>query len=106
MGRHRDTIRTLVHSIHDAPSAETYCTTAGDVISTKVAAAIGEQYKLTEWAALITGDGKETKQRDVDDETKKDLSKTLLEVYMSKGYVPLASPRLASPASSITCICQ
>ena len=86
-----------MHDLNDSASAEAYCTLGGDVIPARLAQQIGERSGLQPWAALVTplaAPGKQPpaaapmhRQRTVDEEVKKSLVMTLLEVYMSGGCV-------------------
>ena len=102
--KHRDALTTLVHNVKDATTAEAYCTLGGEVIPGKIALAIGDRFDLEAWATLVatagspsvsaapssaggvSGDAARLKAG-VDEETKKELLKVLLEVYMNGGYV-------------------
>ena len=110
LGRHQDTLTTLVKDVGDCISAEAYCALGGTwVIPPKVRATVGERCGLQKWAALagsstiglsasmssgagitermkvspsingaVSGAGSE--------QTRVELLKKLLEVYMSGGY--------------------
>ncbi|EGO03997.1 hypothetical protein SERLA73DRAFT_84202 [Serpula lacrymans var. lacrymans S7.3] len=80
LGSHRTAISTLVHVLRDTVSAEAYCTHGGRVISPKAALSLVEMYSLAGWAGQSSG-----KIDAVDDQTKRDLVRLLLEVYMSEG---------------------
>lgn len=78
--------------LHDSASAEIYCTLGGAVVSPKTAHALGERFQLQAWAALIAplpvankGASALEREKTVDESLKKDLTKILLEVYMSGG---------------------
>lgn len=113
IGRHEDAIQQLVRGVGDPVSAEAYCTTGGDVVTGRVAMQVGDMAGLKEWASLVTGvspslagasstmsstAGRGTplarsnnfssssgKQKAVDEETRAELLKVLLRVYMSGG---------------------
>ena len=91
LGRHREALSTLVLDLHDSASAEIYCTLGGAVISPKAAHSLGERFQLQSWAALIAPlpmANKATpmeREQTVDESLKRDLTKILLEVYMSGG---------------------
>ena len=104
MGRHREALRTLVLDLHDAASAEAYCTLAGAVVAPRAAHALGERYGLQPWAALVSSPltpasgslpsgqgqkpekaGQVEREKTVDEELKRELTGILLEVYMSGG---------------------
>lgn len=83
---------TLVLDLHDSASAEIYCTLGGAVVSPKTAHSLGERFQLQPWAALIAplplgnkGASMLEREKTVDEALKKDLTKILLEVYMSGG---------------------
>lgn len=74
-----------MNDLRDSSSAEAYCTLGGDVIPSKDAQAICADAKLGlgMWASGLSGKGRQ-KTVDVNDAVKrKELLKTLLEVYMS-----------------------
>ncbi|TBU43879.1 hypothetical protein BD309DRAFT_959701 [Dichomitus squalens] len=99
LGNHRSALSILVHDLNDSTSAEAYCTLGGEVVPAKTAQQIGERSNLQPWAALVAplaspgkqGQGQAKgapqlkKTKTVDEEVKKDLVMTLLEVYMSGG---------------------
>ncbi|KLO19340.1 hypothetical protein SCHPADRAFT_935413 [Schizopora paradoxa] len=113
LGRHEDAIQQLVRGVGDAVSAEAYCTTGGNVVTGRVAMQVGDMAGLKDWASLVTGiapslagasstmsstAGRGTplarsnnfssssgKQKVVDEETRAELLKVLLRVYMSGG---------------------
>ncbi|KAH9918038.1 hypothetical protein B0H21DRAFT_847492 [Amylocystis lapponica] len=93
LGQHRSALSALVHDLHDATSAETYCTLGGEIVPPRVAQSLGERYNLQPWAALLVPLATKTKPgvvpmsrlATVDDELKKRLIGILLEVYMSGG---------------------
>ncbi|KAJ7774892.1 hypothetical protein B0H16DRAFT_1508739 [Mycena metata] len=87
LGNHRAALSTLVNDLRDSSSAEAYCTLGGDVIPGKVAQAICADPKLGLglWASGFSGKGRQ-KTVDANDDgavKRKQLLKTLLEVYMS-----------------------
>ncbi|KAJ7109430.1 hypothetical protein C8R44DRAFT_802494 [Mycena epipterygia] len=85
LGNHRAALSTLVNDLRDSSSAEAYCTLGGDVIPSKDAQAICTDAKLGlgMWASGLSGKGRQ-KTVDVNDVVKrKELLKTLLEVYMN-----------------------
>ncbi|KAJ6630857.1 hypothetical protein B0H10DRAFT_1983437 [Mycena sp. CBHHK59/15] len=87
LGNHRAALSTLVHDLHDASSAEAYCTLGGDVIPAKVAQSICADAKLglAMWASGLNGKGRQ--KTDAGDEgagKRKELLRILLEVYMSE----------------------
>ncbi|KAG5644493.1 hypothetical protein DXG03_008320 [Asterophora parasitica] len=96
LGNHRAALSTLVHGLHDATSAELYCTLGGDLVSTKIAQSLAENNPGIELCAS-TMFGVATKgvrpaataiarQKSAIDEAKKtELLKILLEVYMADG---------------------
>lgn len=81
----------LVNDLHDSLSAEAYCTLGGDVITAKDVQTICSDPKLGLglWAAGLGGKGRQ-KTVDLNDGLvkRKELLKTLLEVYMSDEYIP------------------
>ncbi|KII87677.1 hypothetical protein PLICRDRAFT_54749 [Plicaturopsis crispa FD-325 SS-3] len=95
LGNHRDALAILVHDLHDATSAEAYCTLGGEVIPGKTAQAIGEKYGLQLWSGAFfsppsSGKNKSgatamLRQQSVDEGLKRELLKILLEVYMRGG---------------------
>lgn len=102
LGNHRSALTTLVHDLHDAPSAEAYCTLGGDLVPVKTAQSLAENdAELELWAAALFGimlarssakvearAAQISRQKSVVDEgLKKELLKVLLEVYMSDGWV-------------------
>ncbi|RDB17168.1 Transforming growth factor-beta receptor-associated protein 1 [Hypsizygus marmoreus] len=101
LGNDRAALSTLVHDLHDASSAEAYCTLGGDLVPPKVAQALAETNPgLDLWVSTLFGisvsstkDGGTrpsamARQKSVVDEwRKKELLKILLEVYMSDGEV-------------------
>lgn len=77
---------------HDYASAETYCTLGGAVVAPRTAHALGERFGLQPWAALVApppGKGPQApaldRERTVDEGLKRELTRILLEVYMSGG---------------------
>ena len=104
MGDHRACLMTLVHDLHDATSAEAYCTLGGGggaVVPPRVARALAESETYLEgWAGALFGSGGggkkgtpavplplERQKSGVDEGVKRALLKLLLEVYMMDGYV-------------------
>lgn len=102
VGDDRACLMTLVHDLHDATSAEAYCTLGGGggaVVPPRVARALAESESYLEgWAgALFGGVGKKgappvpvplgRQKEGVEEGVKKGLLKLLLEVYMMDGYV-------------------
>ncbi|KAG6833263.1 hypothetical protein H0H87_009438 [Tephrocybe sp. NHM501043] len=91
LGHHREALSTLVHGLHDAASAEMYCTLGGDLVPLRTAQTLAENNEGLEMlAASLYGvklrAGAVTRQKSVVDEgTKTELLKILLEVYMSDG---------------------
>lgn len=104
LGKHRLALSTLVNDLHDASSAEAYCTLGGDIVPAKIAQSVAEGAGLQQWANALflpacppkTGTAKSApqlmvRQNTVDERLKKELLKTLLEVYMNDEYVLLYS---------------
>ena len=111
LNRHRDALHTLVHTVRDSASAEVYCTLGGAVVPPRTAQAIGERYGLQAWAALFFPPGTKpthshantvynnqgpiaaalSREMTVDERLKRELTRVLLEVYMSAGCVSLLS---------------
>ncbi|KAF5384226.1 hypothetical protein D9615_003441 [Tricholomella constricta] len=94
LGNHRAALSTLVHDLHDATSAELYCTLGGDLVSMKIAQSLAENNEGLElWASALFGAALKglrptalSRQKStVDEGRKKELLKILLEVYMSDG---------------------
>ncbi|KAJ7285781.1 hypothetical protein C8J57DRAFT_1285778 [Mycena rebaudengoi] len=86
LGNHRAALSTLVHDLHDASSAEAYCTLGGDVIPGKVAQSICGDTKLglSMWAIGFNGRGRQKTDPGDDGAAKRtELLRILLEVYMS-----------------------
>jgi vacuolar protein sorting-associated protein 3 len=88
-----------VLDLHDSASAEIYCTLGGAVVSPKTAHALGERFQLQPWAALVAPlpSGNKVaaavpleREKTVDEGVKRELTKILLEVYMSGGLVFLS----------------
>jgi len=82
----------LVHELKDAASAEAYCTLGGEAVSAKVAQHVGESCGLQQWASAFFASkhpaGKALpvlKGKIVPEDVKKELFRTLLEVYMRDG---------------------
>jgi hypothetical protein len=77
----------------DALSAEAYCSLGGQVVPTKVAASTAESVGLRDWVEVLfpgqnnKGSSKSSfaHPRVVDDATKSQLLKLLLEVYLADG---------------------
>ena len=103
-----------MRSLKDASTAESYCTLGGDVISAKIAVQVSELLGLETWGLLVANGGitgppsTRSKQGNgtvingvsakgvvasrsgmtkphVDDVTKKELIKVLMQVYMGEG---------------------
>ncbi|KAG9037771.1 hypothetical protein FRB95_004057 [Tulasnella sp. JGI-2019a] len=98
LGNHRAALSVLVQTLHDSLSAETYCTLGGDVISAKVALAVGKQLRVEPWANLVVSGGviggvakikgspvNRNFKVPVTDEKKRELLRVLMEVYMAGG---------------------
>ncbi|KAG5651341.1 hypothetical protein H0H81_009029 [Sphagnurus paluster] len=96
LGNHRTALSTLVHDLHDATSAELYCTLGGDLVPLKIAQSLSENNAGLElWASALFGIPLKgstlrpvvpTRQKSsVDEGTKTELLKILLEVYLSDG---------------------
>ncbi|KAJ7685236.1 hypothetical protein DFH06DRAFT_1357108, partial [Mycena polygramma] len=87
LGNHRAALSALVNDLHDSLSAEAYCTLGGDVITGKDIQTICSDPKLGlgVWATGLGAKGRQ-KTTDANDDglvKRKELLKTLLEVYMS-----------------------
>lgn len=86
-----------MHGVRDFVSAEAYCTLGGDIIPAKTAQSFGERFNLQPWTTLFTSGGPGggaaalKKQKTVEDSRKRELTRTLLEVYMEGGYVGLVT---------------
>lgn len=93
LGRHEEALRLLVHNLRDTTCADAYCGLGGYAISPKVAQFVGERFDLQPWADIIItalsrrlGPGRGgNRSREFVEETKRQLLKILLEVYMSDG---------------------
>ncbi|CAL1698826.1 unnamed protein product [Somion occarium] len=95
LGHDRSALSILVHTLHDSSSAEAYCTLGGEVVPAKTAQSLGERFSLQSWAALFVppvsaGKAKSSaafmkRQKSVSEERKRELTRILLEVYMSGG---------------------
>ncbi|KAG6865541.1 hypothetical protein C0991_001734 [Blastosporella zonata] len=88
LGHHREALSALVHDLHDATSAEMYCTLGGDLVPPRTAQILAENNEglevltTTLYGVKIKA-GAVTRQKSVVDEgTKTELLKILLEVYM------------------------
>jgi hypothetical protein len=66
-------------------SAEAYCALGGAVVPLKVATAVGDRRGLQAYARLVGTGGRSTLP--VTEEKKRELLKTLMEVYTLGGYV-------------------
>ena len=101
LGRHEEAISTLVHDMRDHTTAESYCTLGGDVIPSKVAWSVGERCGLQRWATLVVGlapslgmgstagstmSMASIRTKVTDENTKRELLRVLLRVYMGGGY--------------------
>ncbi|KIJ36750.1 hypothetical protein M422DRAFT_178931 [Sphaerobolus stellatus SS14] len=92
LGRHDEALRLLVHNLRDTTCADAYCALGGCAISPRVAQSVGERLDLQQWADLVvsglsrktTGAKAAVKQEELE-ETKGQLLRVLLEVYMSGG---------------------
>ncbi|KAJ7343434.1 hypothetical protein DFH08DRAFT_937969 [Mycena albidolilacea] len=86
LGNHRAALSALVNDLHDSLSAEAYCTLGGDVVPGKVIQDIcaDPTLGLAIWASGLSSKGRQ-KTVDASDGLvkRKELLKTLLEVYMS-----------------------
>ena len=77
----------------DAPSAEAYCSLGGQVVPTKVAVSTAESVGLRDWVEVlfpgqnVKGPSKSSiaPPRLIDNATKSQLLKLLLEVYLADG---------------------
>lgn len=83
-----------MHDLHDASSAEAYCTSGGEVVPGKTAQSLGEKYGLQTWSSALfslprakVGATPVGRQKIVDEGLKKGLLEVLLEVYMTDGFV-------------------
>ncbi|EIN08171.1 hypothetical protein PUNSTDRAFT_69089 [Punctularia strigosozonata HHB-11173 SS5] len=89
LGNDREALSILVHGLHDAASAEVYCSFGGQVIPPRTAQMLGEEYDLRNWASLFVphiskGHAESVPgQAAVDEDTKKKLVRMLLEVNMT-----------------------
>ena len=82
-----------MHDLHDASSAEAYCTLGGEVVPVKTAQSLGEKYGLQAWTSALFSSPRAkvsatpvARQKTVDEGLKKELLKVLLEVYMTDGF--------------------
>ncbi|TEB34039.1 hypothetical protein FA13DRAFT_1626310 [Coprinellus micaceus] len=93
LGNHKSALTILGCEMKDALSAEAYCSLGGQVIPTKVAASTAESVGLRDWVEVLfpgqnnKGSSKTSfaPPRVVDDATKGQLLKLLLEVYLADG---------------------
>ncbi|KAG6916344.1 hypothetical protein DXG01_007235 [Tephrocybe rancida] len=91
LGHHREALSTLVHDLHDATSAELYCTLGGDLVSSRTAQTLAENNEgLETLVASLYGVKARSlalarQKSGVDEGKKTELLKILLEVYMSDG---------------------
>ena len=80
-----------MHTLHDSASAEAYCTLAGEVIPQKVSQAIAERFSIPmlppSLPARAVAPGARDREASIDEGVKRELTKVLLDVYMSGGYV-------------------
>ncbi|GLB39648.1 putative vacuolar sorting protein 39 domain 2 [Lyophyllum shimeji] len=93
LGNHRAALSTLVHDLHDATSAELYCTLGGDLVPPKIVQSLAESKPVLErWASALFGVTPKGGARPttmmrqksaVNEGVKKELLRILLEVYMS-----------------------
>ncbi|KAJ7219323.1 hypothetical protein GGX14DRAFT_591509 [Mycena pura] len=84
LGNHHAALSALVNDLHDSSSAEAYCTLGGDVIPMKVAQAVCTEAKLAMWVSSFAGKGRhKTVEANDDGAMKRELLKTLLQVYMT-----------------------
>ncbi|KAI0070835.1 hypothetical protein K474DRAFT_1693669 [Panus rudis PR-1116 ss-1] len=93
----RSALSHLVHFLHDSASAEAYCALGGEVVPVKTAQNLGERFGLQPWSALFLPPGAAGKakagsapvvvkrERSLNEDRKKELTRILLEVYMSGG---------------------
>ncbi|KAF7294878.1 hypothetical protein MIND_01025700 [Mycena indigotica] len=79
LGNHHDALASLVNDLHDSASAETYCTLNGEVIPVKVAQSLANDPTLRIWTAALTS---KSRQKIIVEDKRKELLKTLLQVYM------------------------
>ncbi|KAG9126333.1 hypothetical protein FRC07_003854 [Ceratobasidium sp. 392] len=82
-GHHRKALTNLVHEVHDSVSAEVYCALGGAVVPVKVAVAVGDRRGLQVHARLVGTGGRNAIP--VTEERKRELLKTLMEVYTAGG---------------------
>ncbi|KAG8695896.1 hypothetical protein FRC09_008865 [Ceratobasidium sp. 395] len=82
-GHHRKALTNLVHEVHDSVSAEVYCALGGAVVPVKVAIAVGDRRGLQVHARLVGISGRNAIP--VTEEKKRELLKTLMEVYAAGG---------------------
>ncbi|KAI0690804.1 hypothetical protein BC835DRAFT_1362969 [Cytidiella melzeri] len=89
LGKHRDALTLLIYSLRDAASAEVYCTLGGEVISQKTSHALAERYSIpiigSPLSTKLAAPGQRERAHTVDEGLKRELTKVLLEVYMSGG---------------------
>ena len=84
LGNHHAALSALVNDLHDSSSAEAYCTLGCDVIPMKVAQAVCTEAKLAMWVSSFAGKGRhKTVEANDDGAMKRELLKTLLQVYMT-----------------------
>ncbi|KAK4683924.1 hypothetical protein P7C73_g6284, partial [Tremellales sp. Uapishka_1] len=86
LGRHRQALQLLARDLADSTSAQTYCTTNGEVIPSKIArwiARIVPDLQLQGWATL--GDVGRKRKGPVDEVGQKRLIMELLGAYMIDG---------------------
>lgn len=85
LGHHRKALTILVHEVHDSVSAEAYCALGGIVVPTKIATAVGDRRGLQAHAWLVSMGGR--RGAPVTEEKRRELLKTLMEVYTLGGYI-------------------
>lgn len=95
LGQDQSALSILVHTLRDSASAEAYCTLGGEVIPASTAQSLGERYSLQPWASLFVpvvlpgrtkpGAVAMKRQKTVEEDRKKELTKILLQVYMDGG---------------------
>ncbi|KAI0090078.1 hypothetical protein BDY19DRAFT_887852 [Irpex rosettiformis] len=87
--RHREALSLLIHTLHDSASAEAYCTLGGEVIPQKTSQALAERFSIPILAPPLPTRPAALNQRErsitVDEGLKKELTRVLLDVYMSGG---------------------
>lgn len=100
LGKHRSALQILAQDLNDSTSAETYSTLGGDIVPPKVAQSIADECGLQDWVTVLFGlssgkavNGKGAlsppsvvRLKTVNDDLKKELLRTLLEVYMDVKY--------------------